>query len=153
MDLSIFHEILERRGDEWAKKKYEEAHKEVANWSKEKWEFEAQRGFQAINENLYEIEKQNESLEGKNWNEITLESRFEGDAEKGKNELLKIISSKERESNSEISLNPSSSERKNTNSEHNSATNSSLFFLLAGLNSVDFRANYLFFKDKKIKKR
>ena len=42
--------------------------------------------------NFHEI-KENESLEGKNWNQITLKNKFNGNAERGKETFLQIVSS------------------------------------------------------------
>ena len=91
--LFNFHEILEGRGDEWAKQLADKSEKEVASWSEEKLKYEMERGFSLINENLEKIEKENESLEGKNWNQITLKNKFNGNAERGKETFLQIVSS------------------------------------------------------------
>lgn len=91
--LFNFHEILEGQGDEWAKQLADESEKEVASWSKEKLEYEMERGLSAINENLETIEQENELLEGKNWNQITLKNKFNGNAERGKEIFFQIVSS------------------------------------------------------------
>ena len=82
--LSILHEILEGRGDEWAEELMKKSKKEVGSWSEERLKYERERTSSAINENLEKIKEQNESLEGKNWNEITLQNRFKGNSQRGK---------------------------------------------------------------------
>lgn len=90
--LFTFHEVLEGRGDEWAQQLADESNKEVDSWSQEKLEYESSLASSEINKILETIRKEKKLLEGKNWDEVAFWNKFKGNAERGKETLLQIIS-------------------------------------------------------------
>ncbi|WP_172575201.1 hypothetical protein [endosymbiont GvMRE of Glomus versiforme] len=118
--LFDFHEVLEGRGEEFAKRQIEESDKELAKWSPEKWQEEMAKGLGTIYENVEKLNDEEKNFEGKNWNEINLASKFNGNAEKGKQTFKQIIQGKSEPSKEQVS----EKEKSNVNHPEKQAQNS-----------------------------